>query len=67
MNKKPVTILLCGNPRDHECDGDGPAVYGGDDVPTTTDKTKAGKGYTWGSVTCSICGLDAMTKSLWQD
>ncbi len=59
--------FICGAPRDHVCNSDGPTIYGGADVPTTTDREKAGKGYTWGSVTCSLCGLDAMSLSLWRD
>lgn len=60
-------IFQCGPPTDHECDSDGPFVYGGDDVPTITDRSKAGKGYSWGSATCSKCGMTAMELSLWRD
>lgn len=62
-----VTVFACGNPRDHECDDNGPTLYGGDGVPTVTDPSKAGKGYTWGSVSCSICGTTAMDAALWRD
>lgn len=60
-------MITCGNPRDHECDSKGPFIYGGDNVPSVTDPEKAGKGYTWGSVTCSKCGTTAMEQSLWRD
>lgn len=63
----PVIQFKCGLPTDHDCDDNGPVIYGGDDVETTTDQSKAGKGYTWGSVTCSICGLDSMSRSYWRD
>lgn len=59
-----ASIFICGPKKDHKCDTEGPMIYGGDDVPTVTDRSKAGKGYSWGSVTCSICGSDAMTESV---
>lgn len=62
-----TTIFICGKPRHHKCDDDGPVLYGGDNVETTTDQSKAGKGYTWGSVSCSICGRTAMDNSYWED
>lgn len=62
-----IAIFECGLSRDHKCDDDGPVLYGGDEVETTTDKNKAGKGYSWGSVSCSKCGLTAMERSYWED
>lgn len=62
-----IKVFQCGIKQDHMCDTDGPVLYGGDDVPTITDPSKAGKGYTWGSVSCSICGTTAMEQSFWQD
>lgn len=62
-----ITAFVCGKPRDHKCDSNGPTLYGGDGVPTVTDQSKAGKGYTWGSVSCSVCGMTAMDKSMWED
>jgi hypothetical protein len=62
-----ITVITCGPPKDHECDSDGPTIYGGDGVPTLTDQSKAGKGYSWGSVTCSKCGKSSMENSLWRD
>jgi len=64
---KPLTVFTCGAPRDHECDDNGPELYGGDNVPTVTDPSKAGMGYTWGSVSCSKCGMTAMDASVWRD
>jgi hypothetical protein len=64
------TVHVCGAPRDHECDTDGPAVMGGDDVPTLPESEVVArnlKGYSWGSVTCSKCGLDNMSLSMWRD
>lgn len=62
-----TTIFVCGLKKDHVCDSDGLFVYGGDDVETTTDQSKAGKGYTWCSVTCSKCGTTSMENDLWRD
>lgn len=67
MASEGLTIHTCGPAKDHKCDTDGPTLYGGEDVETTTDQSKAGKGYTWGSVSCSKCGLTAMDNSVWQD
>lgn len=36
MFKEEVTAIFCGKPRDHKCDDDGPTLYGGDNVETTT-------------------------------
>lgn len=60
-----VLKFECGPRRDHECDTDGPTIYGGPDVIETTDIKKAGIGYTWGSVSCSKCGMTAMEKAMW--
>jgi hypothetical protein len=65
-----LTVFTCGAPRDHECDTDGPEMMGGDDVPTLPGKEvreRNLRGYTWGSVTCSKCGLDNMSLSMWRD
>ena len=62
-----VTVFHCGLPRDHQCDSTGQFIYGGDDVPTVTDPKLAGKGYSWGSATCSVCGMTAMDQALWRD
>lgn len=62
-----IQIITCGKPRDHKCDDNGPTLYGGDNVPTTTDVNKAGKGYSWGSVSCSVCGNTALENSYWED
>lgn len=67
MTDKKITAFFCGPPKDHKCDDNGPFLYGGDSVETTTDKTKAGKGYSWGSTSCSVCGMTSMDLSLWRD
>lgn len=67
ITKDPLTVFICGKKPDHKCDSDGPFIYGGDNVETTTDITKAGKGYTWGSVTCSKCGSSSFENSYWED
>lgn len=61
-----VTSFRCGPPKDHECDSKGPMVYGGDGVPTVTDRRLAGRGYSWGSVTCSVCKMTAMDLAMWR-
>ena len=65
LSENTAVIFQCGPKRDHECDSEGLFLYGGDDVETTTDVTKAGKGYSWGSVSCSKCGMTAQEKALW--
>ena len=66
-----VTVFQCGAPKDHKCDDDGPVVCGGEnedgtywtgpDTPTNRERAR------WGSVTCSVCGMTAMDRSLWED
>jgi hypothetical protein len=65
--EEKITAFLCGSKPDHECDSDGPTIYGGDDVPTVTDQKLSGKGYTWGTTTCSKCGSSSMDRSMWRD
>ena len=67
MEDKEIVAIICGKPTDHKCDSLGPCVYWGDNVEPTTDRSKAGRGYTNGSVTCSKCGISAMEVSLWRD
>ena len=65
-----VTSFICGKPRDHKCDDNGPVITGGDNVPTKLQSEVMGKGlrgYTWGSVSCSVCGNTAMGNSYWED
>lgn len=65
---KGITVFTCGPRKDHECDDKGPFYYGGDNVPMT-DKPEigCGKGYTWGSSSCSKCGELSMNTAVWQD
>ena len=66
-NSGEITVFLCGAPRDHECDYKGPTVWGWDDGRTTNDRRIAQRDKsTWGSVTCSICGVSAMERSAWR-
>ena len=67
MASEGLTVFTCGPVTDHKCDTDGPTLYGGDGVATTTDQEIAGKGYTWGSVSCSKCGTTAMDNDQWND
>ena len=62
-----LTFVACGHKADHKCNSDSPEIYGGDDVPTVTERPLSAKGYTWGSVSCSICGLTAMEESMRRD
>lgn len=72
MNPAPLNLdarFECGLPRDHTCDNDGPEIMGGDNVPTLPGeevRQKNLRGYSWGSVTCSVCGMTAMDRSLWR-
>lgn len=59
-----VTVFMCGPPKDHKCDDNGPVVYGKEDGDTTTDKNE--KGITWGSTSCSVCGMTSMEQSMWE-
>jgi hypothetical protein len=64
-----LTVFQCGLPNDHKCDNAGPAMAGGDDVPTLPEqevRERGLRGYTWGSVTCSVCGMTAMDQDLWR-
>ena len=65
--KEQAQVFTCGLPRDHKCDDNGPFLYGGDNVPTVTDVKRAGKGYSWGSASCSKCGRTAMERSPWEE
>jgi len=63
-----VSVFTCGPPKDHECNSDGKFLYGLSNGTTTYDLAVAKQfGYTWGSVTCSVCGMSSMEKSMWQD
>ncbi len=63
-----LTIFTCGPRRDHKCDSNGPFLYGGDGVPTRTSPPPAGvRGYTWGSVSCSVCKGAAIDDAVWTD
>lgn len=62
-----VTVFMCGPPKDHKCDDDGSFVYGLRDGSITDDEAKARKeGCEWGSVTCSVCGMSSMERSMWE-
>lgn len=62
-----ITVFACGPRQDHVCDDAGPFLYGGDSVPTVTDQKLAGRGYSWGSTSCSVCGDTSMNRAMWQD
>ncbi len=67
-SKKPdnMTVFICGKKSGHKCDQKGPFLYGGDNVPTLDHRPPDDvRGYTWGSVSCSICGSIAMYDSMW--
>ncbi len=70
MTKKDLTVFMCGPKRDHECNSDGPEMCGGIDKdgecwegPATEENKKRAN---WGSVSCSICGMTAMEKGMWE-
>lgn len=64
-NKPEIVVFVCNPRRDHECDDLGPFFYGGNDVETVTDIELAGKGYSWGSSSCSKCGDLSMNRDAW--
>jgi len=62
-----ITSFVCGPPKDHVCDDNGPTVYGLSSGEITDDESVARKeGCTWGSVTCSVCGMSSMERSMWE-
>lgn len=67
-----TTVFVCGPKKTHKCNSDGPFLYGGDGVPTIKigegGRPPEGlRGYTWGSVSCSICGGAAIDDAPWSD
>ncbi len=73
MSEKRITVFECGPHRDHECNCDGPPVVilaNGTTMPESEWREKnpgTFRGLTGGSATCSKCGLDSMTLSMWRD
>lgn len=69
---KQIQVFVCGNPRDHKCDDLGASVVFRDDGTTELElearkRPDFPKGLNGGSVTCSVCGLDAATRDMWRD
>lgn len=65
-----IQIYQCGKPKDHKCNSDGPVVAikaDGTEVLESEARKDADfpRGYTGGSVTCSVCGLSAAFLSAW--
>ena len=61
-----TATFVCGEKTGHEHVWDGPEIYFLSDGSTTFDKSKRGKGCVGGAITCSICGVDSMSNSLWR-
>lgn len=62
-----IQVFQCGPPKDHKCDDNGGFVYGLRDGTVTDDEKRArNEGCTWGSATCSVCGMTAMDRSMWE-
>jgi hypothetical protein len=68
-----ITVFQCGTkPKDHKCDNDGPEMCGGENpdtgacwaAPATPENRKRAS---WGSVSCSVCGMTAMERDMWRD
>ena len=62
----------CGPGKNHQCDTAGPAiVFKRDGTSLLESEARKDpdfpKGLSGGSVSCSICGLDAMSMSYWKD
>ncbi len=67
MSTAELQVFTCGVPRDHKCDDNGPVIYGLTDGTTTDSRERATKeGHTWGSVTCSVCGMSSMDRAMWE-
>jgi hypothetical protein len=62
-------VFICGKKPDHQCDADGPVLCGGENPDGTywsgPDTEENKRRASWGSVTCSKCGEDAMSRSMW--
>lgn len=64
-----LQVFMCGAPKDHKCDDNGPELCGGTDAkgnswqgpPNEENRCRAN----WGSVSCSVCGMTAMERSMW--
>lgn len=64
-----LKVFMCGPPKDHECNFNGPTVLGGNDSEgnfwigpdTPENRSRA----SWGSVSCSLCGITAYETSQW--
>ena len=68
-SEEKLTVFMCGPPKDHKCDAEGPTILGGvrdGQVWTGPDTPLNRRNCTWGSVSCSICGMTAMEKSMWE-
>lgn len=62
-----LTVFQCGPPKDHKCDDNGPQVWGLGNGEITSDESRARKERcSWGSVTCSVCGMSSMERSMWE-
>lgn len=62
-----IIVHICGPRKDHECDDNGPFMYGLRDGTVTDNEEQVKKeGCSWGSVTCSVCGITAMDRSMWE-
>ena len=66
-----IQMITCGPPKHHECDSDGPVVCGGENKDGThweglASITENRMRSTWGSVSCSKCGMTAMDLGMWR-
>jgi hypothetical protein len=69
-----ITALQYGPLAGHECDNDGPFLWGGENEcgqiwigPNTHENRSR---YTWGSVSCAQCGVTSIERGvlrLWQN
>ena len=71
MNSDPIQVFLCGPPKDHQCDANGPTLCGGTNEDGThwqgSDQIEDNRRRaSWGSVSCSVCGMTAMERSMWE-
>lgn len=64
-----MNTFLCGPPKGHKCDADGPAVVGGENPDGShwqgEDTEENRKRASWASVSCSVCGMTAIERSMW--
>lgn len=71
LKEKDLIIFVCGPARDHICDTNGPSVVFNNTEEMLESEARKKKdfpkGWSGGSVTCSVCRASAYETSMWRD